>query len=345
MKDKKILVLFFIFFTGCFLISNEALAAWTQAKGHSYNQLSYSYYVSQNKYSTSTQGGGGAVYRVPSSKFTSTDVSFYTEYGVVDTVTIFTSFAYKQPKSDDTLKYSGEKGPSGIGDVDFGLRYNIVPNLFTVFGGKGLFSLQGTVTTPEFYDFGFPLSHLSNGDGHYSSKLELLSGWALGKGYLLCNLGYKYMWENNNIDIWDTNNPTLDRSQPYDYRYSDQVKFFLGGGYAVHPKVEVRGSLEYTKSIGNSYVSENLLNAYRTDYGGQAEATEKGIEPRNLLIKDTLGLEPEVITLGVGLAITTSPQTQLVLSLNQDVGGFETFFRTRNAGEGTTYGAAFVYMH
>lgn len=342
MKNKKILVLFFIFFTSCFLFSNEASAAWTQAKGHSYNQLSYSYYISKNIYSTVEHPGTDVVTRVPSARFSSMDVSFYSEYGIIDTVTVFTSFAYKQPKSDDTIQYSGERGPSGIGDIDIGLRYNLAPNLFSLMDSQ--LSLQGTVTIPEAYEYGFPLSHLSNGDGHYSTKLDLMFGKGMGKGYMLCNLGYKYQFENTTVDVWDENNPALDRSLAYNFKYSDQIKFFLGGGYAIHPKVELRASLEYTKSIGNAEVSDNLLNVYTSNYGGSAASAESGFDPETLLIKDTLGLEPEVVNVGVGLAITTSPQTQFVLSLNKDVGGID-MFRTKNAGEGTTYGAAFVYMH
>ncbi|MBI4843043.1 MAG: hypothetical protein HY809_01795 [Nitrospirae bacterium] len=333
---KRIYLLLFILFAAGLLKSGNAYSAWTQAKGHSYNQLTYSYYLAKNVYSTVANEGSDVVERRPSSKFSSRDVGFYTEYGVIDTLTIFTSFAYKQPTSDDALKYAGERGPSGIGDIDVGLRYNLAPNLFKL--GDTQFSIQSTFTIPEAYDYGFPLSHLSNGDGHYSAKLDFMFGKGIGKGYLLCNLGYKYQFENRSIDAWDPNNPDLDRTTSYDFRYSDQIKFFLGGGYALHPKVELRGSLEYTKSIGNANVSDELLNAYMTYYGGAAEDGDRK------LIKDTLGLEPEAVNLGVGLAISLTPQTQLVLSLNRDVAGFD-WFRTKNAGEGTTYAAAFVYMH
>jgi hypothetical protein len=36
----------------CIFLSNNALAAWTQAKGHSYNQLGLSNYRTTEKYTT-----------------------------------------------------------------------------------------------------------------------------------------------------------------------------------------------------------------------------------------------------------------------------------------------------
>lgn len=341
MKIKRLSGFLLIIFAVSLLTSGEAYSAWTQAKGHSYNQLTVSYYQSKEIYTTCCDHPGGSskndvIRRTPSAEFASTDYSYYGEYGIIDTITVFTSFAYKNPRSDDTLLYDKRDGPSGIGDINFGLRYNVSPNLF---GSGALFSIQGTVKIPEAYEYGFPLGYLSNGDGQYDTTFELLFGRGIGKGYLLMNIGYKYRFENdNNIDIYPAG---LDSSADYSFKPSDQIKFFLGGGYGLPFNLELRASLDYTVSIGNAEASSALLKA-ASAYGVSSKEEYK-------LIKDTLSLEQEVLNLGVGLAYTFPKQMlagtwQTVFTFNHDVGGVDVF-RTKNAGQGMTLSFALVYMH
>jgi hypothetical protein len=332
MRNRTTLIFLLILFVGSLFMNNDALAAWTQAKGHSYNQLTFSYYTTSELYSTVEHENTDVIEKVGSAKFRSRDVSYYGEYGITDTVTVFTSFAWKMPESDDTEQYADENGPSGFGDIDLGLRYNLSPNLF----GTGiLMSVQGTVKIPEAYDYGFPLTYLSQGDGQYDTTLELLFGRGLGKGYMLFNVGYKYRWENNEIDLWPDDG-SVDRGLDYDFKPSDQIKVFIGGGYGIAPKLELRLSLDYTKSIGNAEVSQNLVEA-AYPYGVSALEMHK-------LVKDTLSLEQEVLNMGVGLAYSTSPKTQIVFTYNEDIRGWD-IIRTKNAGKGHTYNLAFVYMH
>lgn len=336
MKANKVLIISLIILISSLFVSGEAFSAWTQAKGHSYNQLTLSHYRSKNLFSTIEHGNSDKVRRVKSAKFLSTDVSYYGEYGIIDPLTIFTSFAWKQPKSDDTRYYADENGPSGIGDIDLGLRYNLSPNLF----GTGiLMSLQGTLKIPEAYDYGFPLTHLSAGDGQYDTTVDLMFGRGLGKAYLLFNVGYKYRFENDNyIDEYPSG---VDKDGDYAFKPSDQLKVFLGGGYALPKGFELRASIDWTKSLGNAEASDELLAA-AAPYGVAANERYK-------LIKDTLSLEQDVFNVGLGLAYTFPKQMlkgtwQTVLTYNQDLGGAG-IFRTKNAGQGTTYSLALVYMH
>ncbi len=336
MKHDKILLLSLIILVGVFFTTGDAYAAWTQAKGHSYNQLTLSHYKSKNLFSTVEHGNSDKVRRVDSAQFLSTDVSYYGEYGLIDKLTIFTSFAWKQPESDDTILYADEDGPSGIGDIDLGLRYNLSPNLL---GTGVLMSLQGTVKIPEAYDYGFPLTHLSAGDGQYDTTATLMFGRGLGKAYLLFNVGYKYRFENdNNIDEFPSG---IDSSDDFAFKPSDQLKVFIGGGYALPKNFELRASIDWTKSLGNADASDELLTE-AFGYGVGANEMYK-------LIKDTLSLEQDVLNVGLGLAYTLPKKMlkgtwQAVLTYNQDIAGVG-IFKTKNAGQGTTYSAALVYMH
>jgi hypothetical protein len=295
-----------------------------------------SYYDSDHLFSTVEHGNSDDPERVDSAQFLSRDVSYYGEYGIIDKLTIFTSFAWKTPESDDTIRYGDTDGPSGIGDIDLGLRYNLSPNLF----GTGIISsLQGTVKIPEAYEYWFPLSYLSAGDGQYDTTATLMFGRGVGKGYVLFNVGYKYRFENdNNIDKYPS---SVKSSADYSFKPSDQLKVFLGGGYGLPAGFELRASIDWTKSLGNAEASDELLVA-ASPYGVGAGEEYK-------LIKDTLSLEQDVLNVGIGLAYTLPKQMlkgtwQGVITYNQDIAGAG-IFQTKNAGQGTTYSAALVYMH
>ena len=312
---NKIVLLFFVLLIGIIFISRDSFAGWTQAKGHSYHQLTYGYYISNQKYSSVHLGGDNE--HVDAAKFRTTSVTYYGEYGIVDALTVFTSLPWKEVKSDDTLKYSDRRGPSGIGDIDFGLRYNL-SNSFL----GGPLSLQGTVKIPEAYDYGHPLSHLSLGDGQYDAMLALVYGKGFSKGYAVLNAGYKYRFKNAEYD-------------PMTFKPSDQIKFSAGGEYNIFSNMSIGLAVDWTRSVGNASVSQELIvDNYK--YGGRAS------EQDNALIRDSLALEQQVLNLGASLGFNLSAKARLVLSYAVDVGGFW-IFQTKDAGTGETYNAALAY--
>lgn len=322
-----------IFLAGSLFMSNTVLAAWTQPKGHAYNQLTWSYYVTKKKFTTVKTGyevtetgvsdvitgTGGGVKRVETAKFTSEKITYYGEYGITDTLTIFTSIPWDRQFSDDTVQWAEERGPSGIGDINLGLRYNLSPNL----AGSGVvMSLQGEVKIPEAYKYGNPLTHLSLGEGQYDTTLALLFGAGLGKGYAWLNAGYKYRFENEKY---------------YAFKPSDQIKVSFGGGYAVTSWLSIRGLIDWTKSIGNASVSQELISAsYST--GGEPRGQD------NVLIRDTLGLESDALSAGVDLAFNITQQIQTVLSYTTDLDGID-IFETKDYSLGETFSLALVYMY
>ncbi|MBI5307084.1 MAG: hypothetical protein HZB37_01780 [Planctomycetes bacterium] len=72
-------------------------------------------------------------------------------------------------------------------------------------------------------------------------------------------------------------------------------------------------------------------------YGGSLR------EGDTVLIKDTLGLEQDILNLGIGLAYNINQRIQAILQYNTDIEGIDNF-GTRNAAQLTTYSLALVLM-
>jgi hypothetical protein len=326
MKNRVFIIVLAI--SGILFMSNEAFSAWTQPKGHSYNQLTFSHYRTIQKFNTLDIDSAGEVvglntkvHRTDTEEFTSTKITYYGEYGITDILTVFASGGWDWQRSNDTLRYAGERGPSGVGDINLGLRHSLVNNLF----GTGiLMSVQGEVKIPEAYDYSDPTTHLSLGDGQYDATLSLLFGRGLGKGYAWLNASYKYRFEN-------------DQLEPLTFKPSDQFKVGFGGGYAVTSWLSIRGLVEWTRSVGNAKVSEELrIKNYST--GGFPWHGDV------VIIKDSLGLEPNILSAGIDLAFNVTPKIQTVLSYNRDLAGAGEF-KTEDFSLGETFSFALVYMH
>jgi len=340
---KNIIAGFILFLAVSVFLSTEVFAAWTQAKGHAYNQLSYSYYITEEKYTTvvtedtgttttlitdcgrfevpgaKVTGVGSDVRLKKTPKFVSHSASFFTMYGITDKLSVMLNVPYKWAVSDDTKKYACENGPSGIGDIDLTLRYNLTQNLF----GTGiLMSVDGGVKIPA-YKYGYPLSHLSNGDGQYDAALSLVFGKAFGNGYGILTTGYKYRFENTKFD-------------PQTFKPSDQYKVRLDVGYGLIPLISLRANIEWMRSVGNAEVSDEMVRANYA-YGGLAEHGD------NVIIRDTLGLEPNDLNVGAAVAFNISPKFQTVLSYNVDIEGAG-IFETKDYALGKMGSLALVYM-
>jgi len=327
MRKKRLMILLIVAVTSIFL-SSEAFSAWTQPKGHSYNQLTLSYYKTVKKFTTIERDADKRVtsttarpYVDEQEEFTSTKLTYYGEYGITDTLTVTASIPYDKQRSNDTMKYAGEDGPSGIGDINIGLRQKLLDNLL---GTGALMSVQGTLKIPKAYDYGYPFTDLSLGLGQYDFTLALLFGKAFSKGYGVLNIGYMYAFENTEYD-------------PVTFKPSDQIKVTLVREYPFTSKLAVRGTLSWIRSVGNAEVSDELINA-SYEYGGVASNRDA------VIIKETLVLEPNDLNGGIALVVKINPKMQTVLSYNRDLAGAG-IFSTSNTGLGDNLGIAFVYMH
>ena len=94
---KKRIVLVLVLLTGCIFLCNDAFSAWTQPKGHSYNQLTYAYYKTTQRFSTIKTvddviiDTDSQIEKVDTEEFNSKKISYYGEYGLTDKITIFLS--------------------------------------------------------------------------------------------------------------------------------------------------------------------------------------------------------------------------------------------------------------
>ncbi len=323
---KKVFAAVIVFLTLSVFVSVPTFAAWTQAKGHAYNQLTVSQYVTGKKFTTVqadydnvVKGTGDDIRVRRTDEFKSASITYYGEYGITDTLTVFTSIPWKWTKTNNTIKQLGDDGPEGVGDIDLGLRYNLTRN---VLGTGVLMSIQGAVKIPEAYEYGHPLKEFSLGDGQYDAKLELVLGKGFSKGYAGFTGGYKYRFENG---------------KHYSFKPSDQVSVKIWGGYPVLPWLSIRGLVDWTKSVGNAEVSEELI-IENFQYGGFDRSKD------NVLIRDTLGLEPSYLNASMSLAFNITQKIQTVLSYGTDLKGIPPF-ESRDSAKGETFSVAWVYKY
>jgi hypothetical protein len=326
MKRRKMLLMFLLI-TGCIFLSSNVFAAWTQAKGHAYNQLTLSYFKTTSKMTTLVTEEGTVVRTNASARknkeeeFTATKLSYYGEYGLLNNLTVILSGGWDYLRSNDILDNTDSKDSArGVGDIIFGVRQKISDNL----GGGVLMSVQADLKIPEAYDYKNPVTHQNLGDGQYDLAVNLLFGRGFNWGYAVLATGYKFRFENDQLD-------------PYTFKPSDQFNFSLSGGYNATSWLSIRGKLDWNKTIGNARVSSDFVDF----------AACCGINRSNgkaVMILDTLGLEQSTVSAGVSLAINITPKTQTVISYNIDLQGFGDVFITENASLGETISIAFVYM-
>ena len=326
---KKGLIVSLLLISGCFFISNDALAAWTQAKGHSYNQLSLSHYHTTKKFTTLGHDADGntlldvPVYRTQTEEFNNTTVSYYLEYGITDKITGIVSGGWSWVRSNDNLRYAGDAGPSGVGDINLGLRHKIVDNI----ANTGILSsIEFIVKIPEAYDYKDPALYQNLGDGQYDTTAKLKFGRGFNWGYSVLDISYVYRFKNDQLDNGASFKP------------SDQVKVALSGGYNATSWLSIRGQFQWLDSVGNADVSDALQQLF-------VDAGQPLSNGKVVTIKDSLALEQDLFSLGMDLAFTLKPGLQLVLSYNTDISSFFDIKDSKNAALGETYSFAVAYSH
>jgi hypothetical protein len=189
--------------------------AWTGPKGDSYNKFGINYFESDQVYDRdgNKKDSGGT--------FTDLNFTYYGEYGFQDSLSGFVSFPYK------SVETKLDSGPSAsttaVGDIDVGVRYNLLNN------DKGVFSLQGLVKIPEAYDENDipPV-----GNGQYDFEVRALYGKSLYPKPFYFGLegGYRFRAD-----------------EP-----SDEWKYLLELGYTASDKIFLRTKLDGTMSAKNA---------------------------------------------------------------------------------------------
>ncbi len=325
---KRKMLLMFVLVTAGMFIAGNVFAGWTQGKGKAYNQLTFSHYKTTSKKTSIEKDSSdniirtnAPVYGTEEEEFSSTKLSYYGEFGLLDSLTGIVSGGWDYVRSNDILAHQGGEGDSnsGVGDIILGLRQKISDKV-----AGGPLSVQLDIKVPEAYEYENPVEFQNLGDGQYDATLKLLLGHGFSKGYAVIGAGYKYRAENDQLG--DAN-----------FKPADQFVLGLSGGFNAASWLSIRGVLDWGRTVGNAKVSKELI-AYASCCGVKKDRGEA------TLILDTLGLEKSSLSAGVSLAFTLSKKIQTVLSYNTDLDGFGEF-KTENASIGETFSLALVYMH
>jgi hypothetical protein len=334
---RKRTVLFFVVLAASIFMSGQVFAQWTQAKGGAYNQLGLSYYKTTQKFTTldineadgEIIGLEGPIITNPTEEFTSTKITYYSEYGITDDLTVILSVPYDWQRSNDVMRYTDEEGPSGVGDIKVGLRHKLVDN---VLGSGVIMAAQVEVKIPEAYKYGDPVTKLSLGDGQYDYEFALQFGRGLGAGYLWVDTRYVYRDYNHQND-------------PEYFKPSDKIKVGIGGGYRILSWLSVGGSVYWNKSTGNAVVNDDLRYAF---YPAGKKSTYGDV----VIIKEDLALEGDSLSAGMNLEFDVSsllpfmkdtfPYKGIRVSYDRDLPGFGDL-RTKDSALGETWGITFVF--
>lgn len=206
-----------VVFILCLSLSSEAIAgAWTAKEGDSYQKVALNYFSSDEifDFDGDTQNS--------ISDFKDFNLTFYMEYGIRNNLTAFLSVPYK--RIENVLDAGGSAESNGIGDQEYGLRYNFFNDK------RGVFSLQGLVKVPDLLDE--EPGDLPLGNDQVDYEVRFLYGKSLYPKpiYFGLEIGYRF------------------RTQAP----SDEIKYLLEIGYNVTEKFYLRTKLDGTTSADNA---------------------------------------------------------------------------------------------
>lgn len=146
--------------------------AWTAPKGDVYFKSAINYFSTTERFGDDDLGGF--------ERFRDVNASFYLEYGLQDNLTFFAATAVKDLRNTAN---GADTNNFGVGDVDLGLRYNLI-------NGPFVFSVQGLFKAPFLYDED---ADLPLGNGQIDVEGRALIGKSLGKlGYFGLEAGYRF---------------------------------------------------------------------------------------------------------------------------------------------------------
>jgi hypothetical protein len=208
-----------LIFILCLSLSGEVIAgAWTAKQGASYQKLGVNYFFSDENFDDDGDR------KDSDADFRDVNLTYYMEYGITDKVTGFASIPYKWIKNDPDDGGSAETW--GIGDQEYGLRYNLFNEDW------GVFSIQGLVKVPDLNDDDNGENDLPLGNDQVDYELRLLYGRSLYPKPVYFGLEAGYRWR---------------REAP-----SDEIRYLVEIGYNINEKTYVRTKLDGTLSADNA---------------------------------------------------------------------------------------------
>jgi len=201
----------------CMFLSSEVIAgAWTAPEGNSYQKFALNYFFSDEVFNADgdTQKSG--------SDFTDFYFTYYMEYGVRDHLTLFLSVPYKI--IENKLDAGGSFETKGIGDQEYGVRYNFFNN------DSGVFSVQGLVKVPDLVDE--DPGDLPMGNDQVDYEVRFLYGKSLYPKPIYFGIEGGYRFRSK---------------EP-----SDEIRYMLEIGYNINDKTYLRAKLDGTLSVDNA---------------------------------------------------------------------------------------------
>jgi len=250
----------------CAVTSSAWAGAWCMKKGSLYSKLSYNRYFTVYTF----DDHGDKERNTNGSTFRDTNVSWYNEYGLLDSLTLSASIPYKWLTSH--YRYSENKKfkhatytYQGLGDVDLGLKYCFLEDPVVL-------SLQFLTKAAWFYDSD---EDVPPGNNQNDYELRLLIGKSLWPfpGYCGLELGYR----------WRTSSPSDE------YRYLLEFGMNLTKRFSFRLKLDGVASVKNAdlpprpKPVVNTYIDEETGRLIKTVYTPSGGAS--------VLSNPSLGLE------------------------------------------------------
>jgi len=226
----------------CTFAASAWAGAWCMKKGALYSKLSHNRYFTVytfDEHGDKERNSYGSTFR-------DNNITWYSEYGLLDDLTIFTSVPYKWLTShyrfseDKELKHTTYKY-NGLGDVDLGLKYCFLEHPLVL-------SLQLLTKVAWLYDSD---EEVLPGNNQNDYELKLLAGKSLWPfpGYCGMELGYR----------WRTSEP------------SDEYRYLLEFGMNFTKKISGRVKLDGIKGVKNGDLPKQkpVVSAYIDEETGQ----------------------------------------------------------------------------
>ena len=251
----KIRLLLIPVLSSLFLFSvpfNAFPGAWTQPKGTQYNKFALNLFWSTHSYDLDCD----FVLLSNNGEFQDLNLSWYQEYGLLETFTLITSIPYKYVRYEDDSLVSDTWG---AGDMDLGGKILLIEKPLVM-------SLQAMMKVPLGYDKD---EVVPIGNGQVDAELRLLFGKSLYPlpAYAGLEIGYRVRGEDP----------------------SDEIRYLAEFGYTFFPWFSARVKLDGTLSAGNGKVERLSLNRTLTNkYDlGKLEVTGSFKIRENLFIEGT----------------------------------------------------------
>lgn len=192
--------------------SPEANAgAWTLPKGAGYNKVAVNYFEADETFGTAAAGF---------EEFTDFTVNYYAEYGITDKLTFIGQIPLRRSVNETD---TNRDDTSGIGDVDLGIRYNLLNK-------KWVLSTQYLYKAPFLYDEDEALP-LGNGQSDLEFRVQI--GRSLHPyGYLGIEAAYRFRAEDP----------------------SDEYRYLLEYGFDASEKIYLRAKLDVIEALDSTDV-------------------------------------------------------------------------------------------